>query len=142
MKAVAACELDVYAILVSLPFVKGKEGAEGGEAERDGFVGTEGLGVVGVFYCPVEAWGEGAQTGGCVSEVFGVPFYRSVVTTCAAEVVAVGAVVVPGGCCKYEENRRWRVDLPSKRIVPYTVGLFDSKHQRSITCPLQSEEAC
>jgi hypothetical protein len=56
LKAIAACELDVDAILISEPFLVGEETAEGREAKGNGFVGAEGLGVVGVLDCPVESW--------------------------------------------------------------------------------------
>lgn len=143
LKAITACELDIDAVFVRSPFVEGEERAEGRIAESDGFVGAEGLGVVRVFYCPIETWCESAQAGGCVSEVFGIPFYCGIIAACAAEVVAVGAVVVSVGKCKYEEARecsRHGADLPRQRVVPYTIWLFDSKHQRSITSPLKPKE--
>jgi hypothetical protein len=55
LEAIAAGELDVDAVFVALPLLVGEEAAEVGEAEGYGFVGAEGLGVVGVLDCPVEA---------------------------------------------------------------------------------------
>jgi hypothetical protein len=52
------------------------------------------------------------EAGGCIGEVFSVPFYCGVVASCAAEVVAVVAVVVSVEDCKYD----YRLDVSSQEM--------------------------
>ena len=47
LEVVISGEVEIDAVFEVLPFLVGEEGAEGGVAEGDGFVGAEGLCTVG-----------------------------------------------------------------------------------------------
>jgi hypothetical protein len=70
--------------------------------------------------------------------------FCGVVASCAAEIVAVVAVVVSVEC-EYEDGlelSRQGMNLPGERIVPYASAIFDGEYQCSIIGPLKPKEAC